>query len=143
MGRQPLAAACRKNLVMAMEDHFAGNSTRWTHTLEAAETEDDVVRAVRDYLNEWSERDVQQLPPSCRPRRIADGQHVAHWAFALASSKCARSRSDDELALLEKMTAFFAHASYRLAMLASPHHLVARRYYERLIAMRGASGPHR
>jgi hypothetical protein len=104
----------------------------WIDRLDEAPSEEEVVRIVREYVAGWPRHDLLDLPPTCRPENIADAQQVARWAYALAASRCSRSRSDDQPILLERMAAFFAHATHRLAMLASPYHLIARHRHERL-----------
>jgi hypothetical protein len=93
-------------------------SPAWHERLATAATERDIVMATREYLVEWTPRELGILPEDCRPGRIVDGEDVSHWAFHLTQSHLDGALSAEAERLLRRLHAFFTHAATRLAELA-------------------------
>jgi hypothetical protein len=91
----------------------------WHASLSIARSEEEVVLLLREFLAEWPEPDLQDLPEKCRPGHLRNGVDVFLWAYTLTSSYCVRFGTDREEGLLADMSNVFARASRQLAMLAS------------------------
>jgi hypothetical protein len=97
-------------------------NAQWIALLDAARSEGCVVLVARDYVADMSEADKARLPSDCRPGHMLDGDDVAAYAYTLTRLHCGTFAEElDELdELLQRMTAFFAHASRRLVALTTP-----------------------
>jgi hypothetical protein len=82
-----------------------------------ARCESEVVSALRDCLRDWHPLELGQLPESCRPGKIRDGEDIANLAFALTTTRIASNESNEALVRLETL---FAHACQRLSELDKP-----------------------
>jgi hypothetical protein len=85
----------------------------WRLTVDAAQSEKDLVVAVRDYLATWQPDELSQLPESCRPGRITSGEDIADMAFRLSQVRLGFEGAQDRREMLDRMTGFFLHASER------------------------------
>jgi hypothetical protein len=81
-----------------------------------AETEGDIVLALRECLRDWPPSDLAQLPERCRPGKIRDGEDIADLAFTLTTTRIRSSEANDLLVRLETL---FAHACQRLGQIES------------------------
>lgn len=85
----------------------------WKRLIQDAQTTDDVLGLVNDFIAGWQPAEVERLPEDCRPTRIADVNDVSDYAFRLVRHQCAR---DEDAIELQKMVAFFVAASQRLSL---------------------------
>jgi hypothetical protein len=85
----------------------------WQDAVRAADTEDDVLDLVRDFLAQFSPEEVAQLPHDCRPAKIIDARDVTEYAFELARNRC--DEAGDGADVLHRLSAFFTDANERLA----------------------------
>lgn len=112
----------------AMSD-VAGNRSGWHNILpdvwrlsvDASQSERDLVDAVRDYLATWTPDEVSQLPAPCRPGRITSGEDIADMAFRLQQFHIQFDGSAAERQMLERLMGLFLHASSRFAQLVAEH----------------------
>ena len=91
----------------------------WRLTVDATQTERDLVVAVRDYLATWQPDELSQLPESCRPGRISSGEDVSDMAYKLSKLRLGFEGSADDRLAFDRMMGFFLHAASRFASLAS------------------------
>ena len=85
----------------------------WQDAVRAADTEDDVLDLVKDFLAQFSPEEIAQLPHHCRPAKILDAHDVSEYAFDLARHRC--DEGDEGAEVLNKLAAFFTDANERLA----------------------------
>jgi hypothetical protein len=97
----------------------------WNAALATAGSEREVLAVVKDYLSRWSPSEIAALPEDCRPGRMAGADDVAELAFKLSQAQCASGDDVDQGMLLERIGAFFAHASARLTQLLASEHTPA------------------
>lgn len=91
----------------------------WLFSLGAAESEREVVTAVRDYLATWQPAELSQLPESCRPPKITSGEDITDFAFKLSHAQLELDFSDEGRGLFDRLMSFFVSASDRISQLAS------------------------
>jgi hypothetical protein len=101
-------------------------SSVWLLVLDAAQSEQEVLIATKDFLSTWTPLEVSRLPENCRPGRINDAEAIGDLAFHLAQQSLAFSGSLTDRLLLERLTAFFQHATSRIAQLRGGHGPYAR-----------------
>ena len=92
-------------------------ATTWQEQLDGAHTESQVVMVVKDFVASLEPWQVATLPAHCRPGKFFDANDVTEYAFTLI-----RSESDDDTEsarLVDRLSAFFAAASIRLAQILS------------------------
>ena len=87
----------------------------WQDTVQAAETEADVLDVARDFLAQFSPSEIAQLPEACRPRRLFDAADIAEYAFALVRHRCDYSTGAGST--LQRLSAFFMDANERLSQI--------------------------
>ena len=85
----------------------------WQDTVRAAETEEDVLDVVRDFLAQFSPSEVARLPAACRPGKFRDALDVSEYAFELARHRCDEGEGTEETA--HRLCAFFTDANQRLS----------------------------
>jgi hypothetical protein len=87
----------------------------WQDKLDGATTEGEVVAIAKDFVAQFSPREIESLPPVCRPGKFFDANDVNAFAFALMRHECGDDREVAEL--VHKMAGFFANASTRLSQI--------------------------
>src|SRR6185436_16127455 len=107
-------------LMRQLDGSLAGRSPPrpadlWVHVIEAAETQHDVVLAVREYLAMWSPGELGRLPAACRPGKIADGEDITDLAYRLSRTHLDFSGPLDDRLLLERLMSFMSHAGTRVS----------------------------
>ena len=85
----------------------------WQDAVRAADTEDDVLDLVRDFLAQFSPVEIAELPHPCRPGKIIDARDVTEYAFELARHRC--DEPEEGAQVLHRLAAFFTDANQRLA----------------------------
>ena len=102
-----------------IDGHLVGHSRRpadlWVHVIESAETEHDVVLAVREYLAMWGPQELARLPAACRPGKITDGEDITDLAYRLSRCHLDFSGALDDRILLERLMSFVSHAGTRVS----------------------------
>ena len=89
----------------------------WQGRLNNATDPDDVVGIARDFVAQFDHSEVASLPAECRPCKLVDANDVMGYAFTLVQH-CTGGDTAGAI-LVEKLAAFFSHASIRLARLLS------------------------
>ena len=91
-------------------------STVWVRQLRSAESPDDVLRIVREYLAQWSPAAIANLAPALRPGKFFVPDDVMAYTVDLLRQKqfTMDPRSAPEL---HAMANFFGLASSRLSQL--------------------------
>lgn len=85
----------------------------WQGRLNGSTSEDEVVGVARDFVAQFDHADVARLPAECRPCKLVDANDVSNYAFTLVQH-CTGGDTEGAV-LVEKLAAFFSHASIRLA----------------------------
>src|SRR4051812_10035842 len=121
-GRSVLNTAHQAAMKQAMPIHpyptRAKTPVTWPARVDAAGSAHDVVEIARDFLAQFTPYEIHALPEPCKPPvKIVDADDVSAYAFALVRHECEEGAEHAEL--VHKMADFFAHASRRLAHLAS------------------------
>ena len=83
--------------------------------VDAASTIDEVVAAVRDFVEGLSTRDLDRLPRFNRPGGIDDADAVHRWAEQLSRYERPPSQDPVNSALFDSMRECFTRASGRIA----------------------------
>ena len=85
----------------------------WQSRLDKASDERDVVSIAREFMAQFTPREIGSIPEECRPGKIVDAGDVTSCAFDLAKHS---SHGDGE-STISKVSAFFASASTRLSQI--------------------------
>ena len=89
----------------------------WQGRLNASSTEGEVVDVARDFVAQFDHEEVASLPEKCRPFKFMDGEDLANFAFTLVQHVTGGDTRSARL--VEKLAAFFSHASFRATRLAA------------------------
>ena len=89
----------------------------WQGRLNNATHQGEVVGIARDFVAQFDYAQVAGLPAECRPGKLVDANDVASYAFTLVQY-CTGGDTEGAV-LVEKLAAFFSHASLRLARILS------------------------
>jgi hypothetical protein len=92
----------------------------WRIALEAAATEDDVVRVARDYVATLAREQVGLLPQNCRPGPIESCADVTEWAMRLVQECLNYHAEGASLDLMREVSEFFSEATARMSELKPP-----------------------
>ena len=87
----------------------------WRQRLDVARTPQEVVDIARDFVAAFTAYELYALPEACRPSTKLFAEDIAHLAFELVRHGCATA---EDSGTAQRLAAFFAHASGRLAQLA-------------------------
>jgi len=91
----------------------------WRLTVDATQSERDLVDAVRDYLATWQPDELSQLPEPCRPGRITSGEDIADMAYKLSKLRLGFDGTAEQRLAFDRMMGMFLHASERFATLVA------------------------
>jgi hypothetical protein len=94
-------------------------TTSWEGQLEQAADAAAVAAIARDYLALLTPAEIALLPDEARPARIRDADDVTETHERLVEAYRRTRASGAELALLQRLSGFFARASVRMADLAA------------------------
>ena len=87
----------------------------WSDLIEAATTTREVMDTVRNYLDLWDSRQIEALPPPCRPPvHFIQPEDVVNYAFEVVRHHCGAGSGDPNVAHL---AAFIGNAARRIAVL--------------------------
>ena len=97
---------------------------QWQPRVRAAQTEDDVVRVVREYLEQWPE--PERVPFSCgtNPWLVRTRQHIAECAVDLTRAELDYRGDDVSRKKLADVTAVFRDAVMRFSQLSQEARLL-------------------
>jgi len=85
----------------------------WQQKLDLADSEDEVVGVVRDYVATLDPGEVALLPAALRPGKMLVANDVASYALDLVRYDC--DETHGVAVLVHRLAAFFSHASIRLS----------------------------
>ncbi len=89
----------------------------WQADLEAAASDNEVLKVARGYLEGITPPEMGSLPERLVPVSLQTCAQIADWALKLVRENLHSTFSGEEAALLHDMSEFFAAASSRLASL--------------------------
>jgi hypothetical protein len=88
----------------------------WTRRVEHANSIDEVIKLVCDYVKSRREEDIARLPEDCRFEcPLSSPDEVANCAYRLAAH---HEGHTGDTQLIERVSGFFTRASVRLSELA-------------------------
>ena len=87
----------------------------WQQTLDLADSEQAVVKVVRDFIASLDPYEMAGLPAQCRPGKFFDAEDITSFAFEVVRYRAPEDQPAPEL--VHKIAAFFSHASTRLSQL--------------------------
>ena len=85
--------------------------------MDAANSENEVVAIVREYVATLSEGDVARLPDPCKPPVIDSAATISEFAFALVRHHCIVDGATARL--VTKLSALLTYAERRLRKLSA------------------------
>jgi hypothetical protein len=89
------------------------DTPKWIAQLSSARSAEQVLAIVNAYIASRDPRELASLPAECAVRPMAAPEEVTGCAYRLAASQA----HDDNARVIQRMGAFFARASVRLAEL--------------------------
>lgn len=92
----------------------------WQGRLNNATDQGEVVGIARDFVAQFGYAQLAGLPAECRPGKFVDANDVTSYAFTLVQH-CTGGDTEGAV-LVEKLAAFFSHASLRLARIPLDAH---------------------
>ena len=92
---------------------------QWQVDLEAATSDDQVLRIARRYLESITPPQMGSLPERLMPANLNTCGQIGDWALKLVRENLHSSFDGHEADILREMSEFFAAASSRLASLHS------------------------
>jgi hypothetical protein len=95
---------------------FERSDPGWHCKLEVAESTEEVLALVRDYIATLSPKHLVRLPHVCRSLRVKAEDDIEYWTYRLSQ----RHRPDDALIdgeLMQDVFNHFLHASLRISQI--------------------------
>jgi hypothetical protein len=95
---------------------FERNDPGWHGKLEIAESAEEVVALVRDYIATLAPEDLGRLPDPCRSLRVKAEDDIEYWTYRLSQ----RHRREDaavDAELAQDVFNHFLHASLRISQI--------------------------
>lgn len=95
---------------------FERTDPRWHCKLETAESAEEVVGLVRDYIATLSPQHLVRLPDVCRSLRVKAEDDIEYWTYRLSQ----RPRAEDAMVdaeLMQDVFNRFLHASLRISQI--------------------------
>ena len=90
----------------------------WKSRVEKAASETELLGVARDFIADLTAKDIERLPPICRPIAFEHPQDIVSYAVILVGHHCDGDGATHRL--VTRLTAFFSAASLRLGELTSP-----------------------
>ena len=87
-------------------------ATTWKSRVEEASSEDELLALVREFIADLSPKDIERLPPICRPIDFVHARDIVNYAVILVGHHCDGDGATHRL--VTRLTAFFDAASLRL-----------------------------
>jgi hypothetical protein len=95
---------------------FERSDPRWHGRIEVAESVDEVVGLVRDYVASLAPQHFVRLPDVCRALRVKAEDDLEYWTFRLSQRPTLEDvQVDGEL--LQEVFNHFLHASLRISQI--------------------------
>lgn len=94
---------------------FERYDPRWHRSLESAETADEVLHLVRDYIATLGPEELVRLPEPCRLVRVKAEDDIEYWTFKLSQRPADLAGIDG--ALLQDVFNHLLHASLRISQI--------------------------
>ena len=94
---------------------FERNDPRWHCSLEIAETAEDVLHLVRDYVASLSPEELARLPEPCRILRVKAEDDIEYWTFKFSQRPAGAAGIDQ--GLLQDVFNHLLHASLRISQI--------------------------
>ena len=85
-------------------------SIAWQRRLDDAATKEEIVAIANDFLMQWSEEELAQLPDDCQPRPMENADQVNAYALKLAHRDTV---VPGYASALHRMATFFTKAALR------------------------------
>lgn len=94
---------------------FERSDPGWHCKLESAESADDVVALVRDYVASLPPEHLGRLPDACHSLRVKAEDDIEYWTYRLSQ----RPRREDAIdaELMQDVFNHFLHASLRISQI--------------------------
>jgi hypothetical protein len=95
---------------------FERSDAGWHGKLEIAESAEDVVGLVRDYIATLAPQHLVRLPDVCRSLRVKAEDDIEYWTYRLSQ----RPRQEDAMIdaeLMQDVFNHFLHASLRISQI--------------------------
>jgi|SRR6185312_11908883 len=96
---------------------FERNDPRWHGRIEIAESVDEVVGLVRDYVATLAPQHVMRLPDVCRALRVKAEDDIEYWTFRLSQRPALEDGEQVDGELLQEVFNHFLHASLRISQI--------------------------
>jgi hypothetical protein len=96
---------------------FERNDPRWHCRIEIAETIDEVLVLVRDYVATLDPEVLRHLPDACRTLRVKAEDDIEYWTFKLSQRPAGGDGGGIDADLLQEVFNHFLHASLRLSQI--------------------------
>lgn len=84
----------------------------WKSRVENAASEAELLGVVRDFIAHLTPKDIERLPPVCRPIGFEHASDIVSYAVILVGHHCDGDGATHRL--VTRLTAFFSAASLRL-----------------------------
>ena len=84
----------------------------WKSRVEKAASEAELLGVVRDFIADLTPKDIERLPPICRPIEFEHGRDILNYVVILVGHHCDGDGATHRL--VTRLTAFFSAASLRL-----------------------------
>jgi hypothetical protein len=95
---------------------FGVKVSRWNLSLDDAQSNEEVLAVMRDYVASLAPHELAILPEKCRPGRVKTEDDVSYWAFVLAQHQCG-PENREQRNLHQEVLNHFLHASIRISQL--------------------------
>ena len=96
---------------------FERNDPRWHCRIEIAETIDEVMMLVRDYIATLDPEVLARLPDACRSLRVKAEDDIEYWTFKLSQRPAGGEGDGIDADLLQEVFNHFLHASLRISQM--------------------------
>jgi hypothetical protein len=83
----------------------------WQRRLSEASSPEDVVGIANEFLAQWSQEELAQLPVDCAPAAMVDAGQLTDYALKLAHRHTIGS---GDLSAMHRMATFFTKAALRV-----------------------------
>jgi hypothetical protein len=90
------------------------DTTKWMARITQADSAAEVIDLVNQYVAARDPQVIAALPAECRPTAVRNADEVSGCAYRLS----AYHGHDDVNRVVQRLAAFFTHASFRLSELA-------------------------
>ena len=96
---------------------FERNDPRWHGRIEVAESVDEVVALVRDYIATLAPQHFMRLPDACRGLRVKAEDDIEYWTFKLSQRPGPGNPEQVDAELMQEVFNHFLHASLRISQI--------------------------